>query len=391
MINTNENFRALTISSVRDILGITRKELADAINLTRDQEKLLKDWESGKLAVPDDVFHAITSFPLKPPFVAPAKDSCKFTQIDLFAGVGGIRLGFQNNGGRTVFSSEIDKFAQKTYRINYGECPSGDITKIDPKEIPDHDFLLGGFPCQPFSQAGKGLGFEDARGTLFFTIAEIIKEKRPKAFMLENVKRLRTHDGGKTLKTILAILDELGYYVPTPQVLNAYHFGVPQNRQRIFIVGFDKSLLPDDFNEYVFPTGHIDPATCVKDILQDEVPEKFTISDKLYQFHLNRREKHKAKGNGFGFSLFDENSPYTNTIVARYYRDGQEALISQDGKNPRMLTPRECARLQGFPDNFIIPVSNTQAYKQFGNSVCVNVIDAIAKSMVEYLENYNLL
>ncbi|HEL1598003.1 TPA: DNA cytosine methyltransferase [Streptococcus suis] len=328
-------------------------------------------------------------FPTEPKYKNPEKQ--KFTQIDLFAGIGGIRLGFQRVGGKTVFSSEWDKFAQKTYRINYGEVPAGDITKIDPKSIPDHDILLGGFPCQPFSQAGLKRGFEDARGTLFFNIAEILKEKRPKAFMLENVKQLRGHDKGNTIKVILNILNELNYYVPEPQVLNAYHFGVPQNRERIIIVGFNKDYLPQEFDEFKYPVGEIDDNVCVGSILENNIPEKYTISDKLYQGHLTRKKEHKQKGNGFGFCLFDSKSKYTSTISARYYKDGSEALIDQGDKNPRMLTPRECARLQGFPEDFIIPVSNSQSYKQFGNSVCINVIEAVASGMVKYMERYNII
>lgn len=373
----------------RKTLDITRKEFSDALGFDKQQEKKLKLWEEGKEEVPDVIFNKIMAFPTVPKYTNP--DEVKFTQIDLFAGIGGIRLGFQKVGGKTVFSSEWDKFAQKTYRINYGEMPAGDITKIDPSSIPDHDILLGGFPCQPFSQAGLKKGFEDARGTLFFNIAAILKEKRPKAFMLENVKQLRGHDNGNTLKVILNILDELDYYVPEPQVLNAYHFGVPQNRERIIIVGFNREYLPKDFDKFIYPVGKVDETICVGNILEDNVSEKYTISDKLYQGHLARKEEHKQKGNGFGFSLFNAESKYTSTISARYYKDGSEALIDQGEKNPRMLTPRECARLQGFPEDFIIPVSNAQAYKQFGNSVCINVIEAVAHEMVNYLEKYNVI
>lgn len=377
------------ISYQRKLLNITRKEFSDALGFSKEQEIKLKLWEEGKEEIPDEVYQKIISFPTMPKYTEPTEE--RFTQIDLFAGIGGIRLGFQRVGGKTVFSSEWDKFAQKTYRVNYGEVPAGDITKIDPKSIPDHDILLGGFPCQPFSQAGLKRGFEDARGTLFFNIAAILKEKRPKAFMLENVKQLRGHDKGNTIKVILNILDELNYYVPEPQVLNAYYFGVPQNRERIIIVGFNKDYLPKGFDEFKYPVGRIDDDVCVGNILEDDVPEKYTISDKLYQGHLARKKEHKKKGNGFGFCLFDAKSKYTSTISARYYKDGSEALIDQGDKNPRMLTPRECARLQGFPEDFNIPVSNAQAYKQFGNSVCINVIEAVAKEMVKYMEKYNLL
>ena len=363
---------------------MTRKELSDFLGLYR-REDLLKEWELQSI-IPEEILNKLHNYPQ-----APSREKCKFTQIDLFAGIGGIRQGFQNNGGYTVYSSEWDKFAQKTYKANFGETPDGDITKVDEYSIPDHDILLAGFPCQPFSQAGLKKGFEDARGTLFFDIARILKAKRPKAFMLENVKQLRGHDGGKTLNVILNVLDELGYYVPNPEVLNAYHFGSPQNRERIIIVGFNKDYLPEKYSDFSYPQGQIDDDICVGNILEQDVSDAFTISDKLYQGHLARKKMHEKKGNGFGFCVFNEESKHTNTISARYYKDGSEALISQGDKNPRMLTPRECARLQGFPENFIIPVSNSQAYKQFGNSVCINVIDAVAKKMVEYLEKYNII
>lgn len=383
MLNKSEQ-----ILAQREKLGITRKEFFDALGFDKVQEKKLKLWEEGKEEVPDNVFNKIVSFPTEPKYALPLET--KFTQIDLFAGIGGIRLGFQKVGGQTVFSSEWDKFAQKTYRINYGETPAGDITKINPADIPDHDILLGGFPCQPFSQAGLKKGFEDARGTLFFNIAEILKEKRPKAFMLENVKQLKRHDNGNTIKVILNILNQLNYYVPEPQVLNAYDFGVPQNRERLIIVGFNKDYLPKNFEQFQYPLGSNNNSH-VGDILEQNVPEKYTISDKLYSGHLQRKIEHQKKGNGFGFQVFNSESKRTSTISARYYKDGSEALIEQEGKNPRMLTPRECARLQGFPEDFIIPVSNVQAYRQFGNSVCINVIEAVAKSMVKYLEKYKII
>ena len=383
--------RAKKILAVREKLEITRKEFSDALYLTKEQEKMLKEWETGKLDIPDEVYSKIMNFPTEPLFKNKPIEECRFKQIDLFAGIGGIRQAFQKHGGYNVYSSEWDKFAQKTYRINYGEIPDGDITTVDVKDIPDHDILLAGFPCQPFSQAGLHKGFEDTRGTLFFDVARILKAKRPKAFLLENVKQLKGHDKGNTLKVILAVLNELNYYVPNPQILNAYHFGVPQNRERIIIVGFNKDYLPEDFKEFEYPVGEINEKVCVGDILEKEVGEKFTISDKLWQGHQARKIKHKKKGNGFGFRLFNENSKYTSTISARYYKDGSEVLIEQLGKNPRMLTPRECARLQGFSEDFIIPVSNAQAYKQFGNSVCIPVIEAVAMSMLDYLGRYKIL
>lgn len=383
--------RAEDITGIREKLGITRKEFSDALYFSKEQEKLLREWETGKLDVPEDVYEKIMSFPTETPFKNKPLDECRFKQIDLFAGIGGIRQVFQRQGGYNVYSSEWDRFAQTTYRINFGEIPDGDITQVNENDIPDHDILLGGFPCQPFSQAGLHKGFEDARGTLFFDVARIIKAKRPKAFMLENVKQLKGHDKGNTIRVILSVLDELNYYVPAPQVLNAYHFGVPQNRERIIIVGFNKDYLPEDYKEFKYPEGHVDESVRVGDILETNVGDRFTISDKLWQGHQSRKKMHEEKGNGFGFCLFNEDSKYTSTISARYYKDGSEALIEQPGKNPRMLTPRECARLQGFTDDFIIPVSNARSYKQFGNSVCIPVIEAVAKAMLEYLGEYNIL
>lgn len=379
------------ILEIRKKLGITRKEFSDALQFTCEQEKKLKDWEEGKLDIPEEIYSKILMFPTEPLLKNKPKEECKFTMIDLFAGIGGIRQGFQRQGGYTVYSSEWDKFAQTTYRINFGETPDGDITQVDENDIPQHDILLGGFPCQPFSQAGLKKGFDDARGTLFFDIARILKAKRPKAFMLENVKQLRGHDKGKTLEVILSVLNELNYYVPQPEILNAYNFGVPQNRERLIIVGFNKDYLPEKYDEFEYPQGSPSDNIRVGDILEDKVLDKYTISDKLYRGHLERKKMHESKGNGFGFCLFNAESKYTSTISARYYKDGSEALIEQQGKNPRMLTPRECARLQGFPEEFIIPVSNARAYKQFGNSVCIPVIEAVAKQMVDYLEKYKII
>jgi DNA (cytosine-5)-methyltransferase 1 len=311
-----------------------------------------------------------------------------YSFIDLFAGIGGMRLGFEKHKGLCVFTSEWDKFAQETYKANYGKMPHGDITKISMEEIPNHDILLAGFPCQPFSQAGLKKGFEDTRGTLFFYIQDIIKHKRPKAFLLENVKQLKGHNKGKTLNTILEILTMLNYHVEF-KVLRAADFGVPQNRERIYIIGFDKSQFPLNFNfndNFNFPEPCKTP-TKVGNILEQNVDDKYTLSEKLWNGHQRRKESHKQKGNGFGYSLFNKDSEYTNTISARYGKDGSEILIDQSdiNKRPRKLTPRECARLQGFPESFIIPVSDTQAYKQFGNSVAVPVIERIAEEMVKTL------
>lgn len=301
-----------------------------------------------------------------------------FTFIDLFAGIGGIRLPFDELGGKCVFGSEIDKYAALTYSANFNEFPHGDITQICPSDICQHDLLLAGFPCQPFSQAGKQLGFQDDRGTMFFYIAEILNFWRPQAFLLENVKRLSTHEQGKTLKIILLILKRLGYSTFN-KVLSAKDFGVPQNRERTYIVGFqDKKILFD------FPLPE-SSATRVGDILDVEVDPKYTISERLWEGHQRRKLEHRLKGNGFGYTLVNKDNRYTNTISARYWKDGSEILIEQDDKNPRVLTPRECARLQGYPDSFEIPVSDKQAWKQFGNSVAVPVIRAIAKNMITYI------
>ena len=310
--------------------------------------------------------------------------SKRFKFIDLFAGIGGIRIAFEKQGGKCVFTSEWDKFAQQTYAENFGDFPSGDLTKIHERDIPDHDVLLAGFPCQPFSHAGLKRGFGDIRGTLFFDIARILKEKKPAMVLLENVKGFASHDKGNTFRVVCDTLETLGYEVHS-QVLNARDFGVPQNRERIYIVGLDrKRTLKAPF---LFPTPPR-TATSVGDILENWVDPKYTISDKLWKGHQRRLREHRAKGNGFGYSLFDTPSPYTSTISARYYKDGSEILIQQKGKNPRKITPREAARLQGFPESFRIPVSDAQAYRQFGNSVAVPVVTAIAIEMVKLLKRW---
>ena len=327
--------------------------------------------------------------PFKYDIPFPPTEKPKFKFIDLFAGIGGIRLAYQNLGGKCVFSSEWNNFAKKTYEANFGEVPFGDITKISEKSIPDHDVLLGGFPCQPFSIAGvskkNALGrkhgfLDETQGTLFFDIARIIEHKKPKAFMLENVKNLVSHGKGNTFKVIKNTLEELGYTVHF-QVLNGKHF-VPQNRERILIVGFRKDIFKGEEN-FKFPKLP-EPNSAIREILEDEIDTKYTLSDKLWNYLQEYANKHKAKGNGFGFGLTDLNG-ISRTISARYFKDGSEILIPQDGINPRRLTPRECARLQGFPDSYIIPVSDNQAYKQFGNSVTVPLIQAVGKQLVKSL------
>lgn len=333
------------------------------------------------------------------PFPTPKNYSFKF--IDLFAGIGGFRMALQNLGGKCIFTSEWDENAKKTYRANFGETPFGDITKESTKSFIPNDFnvLCGGFPCQPFSHAGLKKGFDDIRGTLFFDVADIInrrieKENPIDVIFLENVKGLKNHDKGNTLKTIIKTLNTLGYEVKT-EILNTKNFGLPQNRERIFIVAW----LKDKNKSFKFPLG-IDfeeniiyekdnliksKPTKVGDILIKNPEEKYTISDKLFAGHIRRRKEHKEKGNGFGFSSFDKNAPYTSTISARYYKDGSEILIEQEEANPRKLTPREAANLQGYPKNYVIPVSDNQAYKQFGNSVSVPVIQTVFNEIKKQL------
>ena len=421
--------RAYYIRDLRKRMGVGCSAFASLLGMGTTGERTVRGWESGEheptlnkwkeIIKLEDVMNTKTE---NSPFKQKSIESSKFTFIDLFAGIGGIRLPFQQLGGHCVFTSEWDKFAQKTYFANYGEMPDGDITKIKTSDIPEHDILLGGFPCQAFSQAGLKQGFSDTRGTMFFEIQRILTEKKPKAFLLENVKQLQGHNKGHTLKTIINILqgkneqeipseipmsDEarnalsqrLNYWVDY-RILRAADFGVPQNRERIFIIGFDKDYFEDvDFDKLFSWPEPPKKKTRLGDILftQAELNEVetlngrdlYTISDKLWSGHKKRKEEHKNKGNGFGYSLFNEESSYTNTISARYYKDGSEILIDQGtlGKNPRKLTPRECARLQGFPEEFIVDaVSHAQIYKQFGNSVCVKVIEAVAEKFVLALE-----
>jgi len=310
-----------------------------------------------------------------------------FSFIDLFAGIGGIRLAYQNLGGKCVFTSEWDTFSKKTYEANFGEVPFGDITKISTEEIPDHDILLAGFPCQPFSIAGvskknalgRAHGFlDETQGTLFFDVARIIESKKPTVFMLENVKNLVSHDKHKTFYIITETLKKLGYSLHY-KILDGKHF-VPQHRERIIIVGFRNSIF-NGKETFEFPAMS-DTKFAIKDILDTEVDKKYTLTDHLWRYLQEYAIKHKAKGNGFGFGLTDLNG-ISRTMSARYYKDGAEILIPQESKNPRRLTPRECARLQGFPDTFIIPVSDNQAYKQFGNSVVTPLIQAVGKNIVK--------
>jgi len=327
--------------------------------------------------------------PIKWDIPFPPPENPKFKFVDLFAGIGGIRLAYQNLGGKCVFTSEWNNYAKRTYEANFGEVPFGDITKIKESDIPDHDLLLAGFPCQPFSIAGvskknalgKAHGFlDETQGTLFFDLARIIKHKKPKAFMLENVKNLVSHDKGNTFKIISNTLKELGYTIHK-QVLDSKHF-VPQHRERIIIVGFRQDIFKGK-EKFEFPKLP-EPSRKIGEILEPKPDNKYTLSEHLWNYLQNYANKHKEKGNGFGFGLVNLEG-ISRTISARYYKDGSEILIPQKGKSPRRLTPRECARLQGFPDKFLIPVSDTQAYKQFGNSVTVPLIHAVAKKVVKEL------
>ncbi len=309
------------------------------------------------------------------------------TFVDLFAGIGGMRIGFERAGCRCIWSNDNNKFSAQTYTDNFGvaDFVLGDITQIPASEIPDFDILCAGFPCQPFSIAGvskkksldKPHGFEDeTQGTLFYDIVRVIRDKQPQAFFLENVRNLERHDRGRTFRVIRDALGELGYSL-YHGVVNAKLL-VPQNRERIFMVGFRDTSL-----DFAFPNIP-DAKPRLGDILEDVVPDKYTLTDHLWGYLQDYAEKHRLKGNGFGFGLVDMNN-CARTLSARYYKDGSEILIPQIGRNPRRLTPRECARLQGFPDSFRIPVSDTQAYKQFGNSVALPVVEILAKAVVKTL------
>ncbi len=347
------------------------------------------------------------------PLELPLTDDAPFTFIDLFAGIGGIRMAFESLGGRCVFTSEWDSYAQKTYADNFpgGHQINGDITQVAAADIPDHDVLLAGFPCQPFSIAGvskknalgKAHGFAcETQGTLFFDVARIIAEKQPRAFLLENVKNLLSHDKRRTFEVIRRTLtEELGYHIHY-RVIDGAHF-VPQHRERIIIVGF-REPVNFDFDAVPLPAKG---RRTLREILHKtdgsephlawdgdrffnhagrQIDPKYTLTDKLWAYLQGYAEKHRAKGNGFGFGLVTPHS-VTRTLSARYYKDGSEILVSQgEGINPRRLTPRECARLMGFPDTFRIPVSDTRAYKQFGNSVVVDVMAHVAKLMQPILE-----
>lgn len=378
----------------------TQREIAELLEV---DARTVRRWQLGETDPPPYLADAIRQrlLPLEP---SRERGSAAFTFIDLFAGIGGIRLGFEAHGGRCVFTSEWNSYAQKTYQANFPDAMhafAGDITQVDENDIPDHDVLLGGFPCQPFSIAGvskknslgRKHGFADeTQGTLFFDVARIIKAKQPKAFLLENVKNLVSHDKGNTFRVIKKVLEEdLGYSIHC-RVIDGQHF-VPQHRERILIVGFrdptdfswedlqlpkkgprlGSILHPQDGSE--LPESHFTIGAKAK------IDPRYTLTPNLWTYLQNYAAKHRAAGNGFGFGLVDGDS-VTRTLSARYYKDGSEVLVSQGPRRrPRRLTPRECARLMGLPDSFKIPVSDTQAYKQFGNSVVMPVMREVARIM----------
>jgi DNA (cytosine-5)-methyltransferase 1 len=376
--------------------GVTSIFEKDALNFIklyvkhRDGNEITKRRSDEAL---QSLLFSIDEIPFPPP-----KDY-KFTFIDLFAGIGGFKLAMQNLGGKCVFASEWDKEAQKTYQANFGDVPFGDITSSDVKKyIPNQfDILCAGFPCQAFSIAGRRGGFEDTRGTLFFEVAEILKKAKPKAFFLENVKGLVSHERGATLETILNVLrNDLNYYVPDPKVLNAKDYGVPQNRERIFIVGFRKDQKIENFQ---YPS----PKPLQKSFLdireKNTVPTKYYLSKQYLKTLREHRERHASKGNGFGFEIISDQS-IANAVVCGGMGRERNLVIDDritdfvpqtnikgevNREGIRKMTPREWARLQGFPDKFIIPVSDASAYKQFGNSVAVPAIQATAKQILKYL------
>lgn len=336
-----------------------------------------------------NVFNQLTLTLTDPPL----PESFYFRFADLFAGIGGFRIALEKLGGKCVFTSEWDKNCQKTYKAWFGEIPHGDIRKIEPSEIPDHDLLAAGFPCQPFSIAGVSKknslghahGFKDAtQGTLFFNLAAIIEIKRPTVLFLENVKNLQSHDKGRTWRVIHNTLESLDYWI-FHKVIDAAGW-VPQHRERIYIVCFDKNAFPTK-PSFEFPEPPEKGLVKLADILEPSVEPKYTLTDHLWSYLQKYAERHRAKGNGFGFGLANLEG-ITRTLSARYYKDGSEILIPQNGRNPRRLTPRECARLMGFDDHLPIVVSDTQAYRQFGNAVVPKVVEAIGRQITKVLAQH---
>lgn len=409
---------AIAVKRARLQLGLTKVQFA---GLAQCSPRQVARWEAGQGAIHELVLQYILD--LRSPVLAPEPSA--FTFIDLFAGIGGFHLGFKSAKGRCLFTSEWNRWAQITYRENFpGHDIHGDITQVAARDVPDHDVLLAGFPCQPFSIAGvskknalgRKHGFDcDTQGTLFFDIERIIKTKQPKAFVLENVKNLASHDGGRTIAVIMDTLQRKLKYRVSRRIIDARSV-VPQHRERVFIVGihpdldttfdWDEVTLPEAANGPVLGSilhsakrRRFEPQSDARSFRYPEDPAftestgralaKYTLSDHLWEYLKGYALKHQAKGNGFGFGLVGPRD-VARTLSARYYKDGSEILIAQRGRNPRRLTPRECARLMGFdrPGRplFKIPVSDTQAYKQFGNAVVVPVVEAIAKALVPYVK-----
>lgn len=317
------------------------------------------------------------------------------TGIDLFAGIGGIRLALNNNQLECIYSNDYNKYSCQTYSANFGEIHCADLKNITAEKIPHFDMLCAGFPCQPFSIAGvskknslgRKHGFQDEKqGNLFFEILRIIDHHQPKVIFLENVKNLKSHDRGNTWRVIKDELSQKNYYIFAEVIDGKYY--VPQHRERIFIVCFNKSYFPNI--DFEFPTYPQKRLYELKDILNKKVDDKYTLSDNLWNYLQKHKENSKAKGNGFGYGIINHDSEYTRTLSARYYKDGSEILVAQKNNNPRKLTPFECSKLQGFPENFIIPVSDTQAYKQFGNSVVVPLVDQVIKQIKFTVDQFNL-
>lgn len=397
LLESNNNGKALLTHYLHNIHnGVSKYYKDDALKVL-DEYVSYKQEEENLSIVAEDAMQQLLFEVENVPFPTPKNYSFKF--IDLFAGIGGFRMAMQNLGGKCVFTSEWDKEAQKTYRANYGEVPFGDITKQQIKDyIPEEfDLLCAGFPCQAFSIAGKRGGFDDTRGTLFFDVAEIIKKHQPKAIFLENVKGLRSHDKGKTLETILNVLrNDLGYYVPEPQVVNAKNFGVPQNRERIYIVGFRQDLNISSF-EYPIPFENNSTFERVKE--KKVPPTKYFLSTQYVQTLINHKARHESKGNGFGYAIIPDDGIANAIVVGGMGRERNlvldhritdytptthiKGVVNREGI--RKMTPREWARLQGFPDDYLIPVADASAYKQFGNSVAVPAIQATANEILKLI------
>lgn len=397
LVEPNDNSKAILTHYLHNIHnGVSKYYKEDALEAL-DKFVTYKQEEENLSIVAEDAMQQLLFEVENVPFPTPQNYTFKF--IDLFAGIGGFRIAMQNLGGKCIFTSEWDKEAQKTYKINFGEVPFGDITKQQIKNyIPEEfDLLCAGFPCQAFSIAGKRGGFDDTRGTLFFDVAEIIKKHKPKAIFLENVKGLRSHDKGKTLETILNVLrNDLGYFVPEPQIINAKNFGVPQNRERIYIVGFRQDFNISSF-EYPKPLENNSTFENVKE--KKVPPTKYYLSTQYVQTLVNHKARHASKGNGFGYAIIPDDGIANAIVVGGMGRERNLVLdhrikdytptthikgtVNREGI--RKMTPREWARLQGFPDNYIIPVADASAYKQFGNSVAVPAIQATANKILELI------